>query len=227
MLSRGASRGAFRGTPVAASGNATILTYLSLFLLLLVFFIVLNAHSTPRDYRVRAVLGSVERTFPVTESARARAGAAVQGGAAVAALAGLKRLGELFETELAIVKIDQVSQGGVMVATMPADEVFEQGSAFIRRERMGLLDRISRQIGDQEGVRFEAEFLIAVGGEPAGRGELGDPVARGAAMARTLIADRAPPDAISVGVEPGEEGTVRFLFSARAPGAAGGGRATP
>ena len=170
--------------PRGASANVTILIYLSLFLLLLVFFIVLNTHSTPRDYRVRAVLGSVGRSFAGqpgatggTESAPGR------GSPAAIALAGLKRLGELFETDLAIVKVDHVGNGRLMVVSMATEDLFQGGSAFILPERIGLLDRLSREIGEHGGVRFDMDFLIAVGGEAAGKGPIGDPVARAAALA--------------------------------------------
>jgi len=215
-----------KASGASSSGNATILIYLSLFLLLLVFFIVLNVHSVPRDYRVKAVLDSVERSFATPAEAARTETAPGQGTPAALALAGLKRLGQLFETDLAIVKIDAVTPGRLMVASMTADELFDDGSSFVRPERMGLLDRISREIGDHGAVRFDMDFLIAVGGEPLSRGRLGDPVAQAAALAHALIADRAPPDAVSVGLEPGQAGTVRFLFSAHAL-APGGSRAAP
>ena len=215
----------------SASANATILIYLSLFLLLVVFFIVLNTHSTPREYRVRAVLGSVERSFaPQTETGGTEL-APTQGSAAAIALSGLKRLGDLFETDLAIAKVAPIGHGRLMVVSMAVDDLFEGGSAFVRPERVGLLDRISREIGEHDGVRFDMDFLIAVGSEPAGKGPIGDPVARAAALARALIIDRAPADAISVGIEPGPSGTVRFLFSVGFPGEprgdVGGGARAP
>ncbi len=218
-------------TPVRASGNATILLYLSLFLLLLVFFIVLNAHSVARDYRVKAVMSSVGRSFAgQPEPAKGPDGnAAPQGGAAATAMAGLQRLGDLFETELAVIKIDRQTHGRLMVAGMAADDLFQGGSAFLRNERQGLLDRIARQLGDQGGVSFDMDFLISVGDEPVGTAAA-DPVARAAAMARALIADHAPPEAISVGIEPGRSGAVRFLFSAHVAGeprSSGGGRGSP
>ncbi|MEI6558489.1 MAG: hypothetical protein WCO00_08765 [Rhodospirillaceae bacterium] len=217
------------GTPVAASGNATILIYLSLFLLLLVFFIVLVAHSTPRDYRVRAVLSSVEQSFAPVVRAGTEA-VSGQGSAAAIALSGLKRLGDLFETELAIVKVARSLPGRVLVAGTETRDLFEDGTARLRPERIGLLDRIAREIGDRAGVRFEVDFLIAIGPEPAGRRAIGDPVAQAAALGKALIADGAPPDAVSVGIEPGVAGSARFLFAARLPGEprrAGGGRAAP
>ena len=219
------------GTPVAASGNATILIYLSLFLLLLVFFIVLVAHSTPRDYRVRAVLDSVSQSFAPPPPGASES-APTQGSAAVIALAGLKRLGDLFETELAIVKVEKSAPGRLLVAATETNELFDEGTALVRRERVGLLDRIAREIGERAGVRFEVDFLIAIGPEPAGQHRFGDPVAQAAALGHALIADGAPPDAVSVGIEPGVAGSARFLFSARMPGEArrvgtGGGRAAP
>ena len=219
------------GTPVAASGNATIIIYLSLFLLLLVFFIMLVAHSLPRDYRVRAVMSSVEHSFAQPQS-RATETAPGQGSAALVALTGLKRLGELFETELAIVKVEKSLPGRVLVAATETNELFEDGTSFVRRERIGLLDRIAREIGDHSGVHYEVDFLIAIGPEPAGQPRFGDPVAQAAALGRALIADGAPPDAVSVGIEPGEAGSARFLFNARLPGeprraGTGGGHGTP
>jgi hypothetical protein len=217
----------------STSANATILIYLSLFLLLLVFFIVLNTHSTPRDYRVRAALGSVERSFAAQpEGADRTESSPGQGSVALIALAGLKRLGELFETDLAVVKVDQVGHGRLMVVSMAADDLFQGDRAFVRPERLGLLDRVAREIGEHGGVRFDMDFLVAVGTEPAASGSAGDPVARAAALARALIADRAPAEAISVGIEPGRTGSARFLFSARFPGephggAVGGSRAAP
>ena len=221
------------GTPVAASGNATILIYLSLFLLLLVFFIVLVAHSAPRDYRVHAVMTSVSRSFAASRP-NATETAPTQGSTALVALAGLKRLGDLFEADLAIVKVEKSEPGRLLVAATDTNELFEEGTSFVRRERIGLLDRVAREIGDHGGVRFEVDFLIAVGPEPAGKVRLGDPVAQAAALGRALIADGAPPGAVSVGIEPGSAGTARFLFAARHPGSApgsapgsGGGRVAP
>lgn len=223
------------GTPVAASGNATILVYLSLFLLLLVFFIVLVAHSAPRDYRVRAVMSSVNHSFAQPPPGAVET-APTQGSAAAIALVGLKRLGDLFETELAIVKVEKSAPGRLLVASTDTSELFEDGTSFVRRERIGLLDRIAREVGDHGGVRFEVDFLIAIGPEPAGKHNFGDPVAQAAALGRALIADGAPPDAVSVGIEPGSAGSARFLFAARLPGeprragpgaGPGGGRAAP
>ena len=219
------------GTPVAASGNATILVYLSLFLLLLVFFIVLVSHSTLRDYRVQAVMSSVSRSFAPPPPGATET-APTQGSSALVALSGLKRLGDLFETDLAIVKVEKSLPGRMLVATTETSELFEDGTAFVRRERLGLLDRVARELGDRAGVRFEVDFLIAVGPEPAGKRPLGDPVAQAAALGRALIADGAPPATVSVGIEPGAAGSARFLFAARLPGeprrdGPGGGSASP
>lgn len=208
------------------NANATILIYLSLFLLLLVFFVVLVAQSVPRDYRVRAVLDSVGRNFPqgVDSTRGGDAANPATGVPSAIALAGLKRLGDLFETDLAVVKVEEVGHGRLMAVSMPGDQLFLGNSAFVRRDRAGLLDRIAREIGDHGGARFDVDFLVAMGDEPAGSGPVADPVARAAALARALLADRAPPDSVAVGVEPGPADTVRFLFSARPSARAGGVR---
>lgn len=212
---------------ISSQTNATILVYLSLFLLLLVFFIVLNAHSVLRGHRIRAALDSVGQSFAPVPGGGVQEERPLPGSPAAIALSRLRALGELFETEIGVVKVEKPGKGRLMVVSMQADELFLPGSPVLRNAHMGLMDRVARALADRSnGVRFEVDFLIAFGNEATVKGPHADPVARAASFARTLIADGAPADAVSVGLEPGPGGSLRMLFSGHAA-TAGAGHATP
>lgn len=198
--------------------NGSIVLLLSLFLLLLVFFIVLNAHSVQTTHRVKAVISSLERSFPAfVIDPRLRDGAdplASRTGT-VFAVERLDGVGELFATAVAVAKVDRVAPGRLMEVRLPADELFVPGTAQLRPDRQGLIDRVSLALRESRaGEKVELDALLAIGptGTPS---QPPGPVARAGALARLLIADGAPAEAVTVGIERGDPGAIRFLFSLR------------
>lgn len=214
---------------------------LSLFLLLLVFFILLNAQSVQTTHRVKAVMGSLERSFPAffidprlregTEPVASRAGT-------VFAVERLESVGTLFATAVAVAKVESVTPGRLLEVRLPADDLFLPGTAELRPDRQGLIDRVAESLRESRaGERMELDALLAIA-PTAGPSHAPGPVARAGALARLLVADGAPADAVTIGIERGEPGAVRLLFSLRmtdakparkpaggAPGAGAGGAA--
>lgn len=199
------------------SADLSLVLLLSLFLLLLVFFIVLNAHTVRDGGRVKAVLTSVDRGFPVFfVDPRLRDGddpLASRSGT-VFAVERLKTMGDLFSTAIALAKVEVVRPGRLMEVRVPADGLFVPGTAVIRPERQGLIDRVATALRDTPpGERVEVDALLAIDdGAPS---HPPGPVQRAAALARALVSDGAPPGAVTIGVERGEPGGLRFLFSVR------------
>lgn len=211
-----------RGRRQAHPAQSPVLIYLSLFLLLLVFFIVLNANSTVRGSRVSAALASVGRSFAPVRPAPDQAAAELARSARAALVAGLLQFGDLARAALAVVKVDAMVERGQMVVALPAEELFEPAGVGVRPDRVGLIDRIADALRDR-GHRYEVEFLTAFGADPVEPGDRPSAITRAASVARALIAHGAPPDTVAIGLERGPPGTVRFLFSARQPPPAGGG----
>lgn len=205
---------------VAGPGNGPLVLLLSLFLLLLVFFIVLNAQSVRRPARTGAVLASVERSFPdFAIDARLRDGTdpvASRSGTVFAA-ERLHEMGELFATAVAVARVGSVKPGRLLEVWLPVDALFLPGTATLRPDRQGLLDRIAGSLrSDRPGERMEVDALLAIDeGAPS---QPPGPVQRAGALARALTGDGAPPGSVTVGVERGDAGTIRFLFSLRAAG---------
>lgn len=204
----------------AGTGNASLVLMLSLFLLLLVFFIVLNAQTVRRPERTGAVLASVERSFPdfaIDPRLRDGTDPVASRSGTVFAAERLHEMGELFATAIAVARVESVEPGRLLEVRLPADALFLPGSATLRPDRQGLIDRIALALrAERPGERMELDALLAIDeGAPS---QPPGPVQRAGALARALTGDGAPAGSVTVGVERGAAGSVRFLFSLRAAG---------
>jgi hypothetical protein len=221
-----AAPGTARTSPVrAASGNGSLVLLLSLFLLLLVFFIMLNAQSVQQASRVKAVLASVERSFDFVIDPRLRDGrdpVASRTGT-VFAVERLNGVGDLFATTVAVAKVTTVTPGALMEVRLDAGELFEPGTATLRRDRAGLLDRVAESLRKElSGERIELDYLVAL--SPDAPSQPPGPIERAAALARDLVARGVPAESVTIGIERGAPGASRFLFSIRATDERGGRR---
>jgi len=221
MAAPGPTKPSFSGGQEGPN-NGSIILLLSLFLLLLVFFIVLNAHSVQTTQRVKAVMNSLERSFPAfVIDPRLRDGAVPVASrtGTVFAVERLNSVGELFATAVAVAKVDTVTPGRLLEVRLPADDLFVPGTAQLRPDRQGLIDRVALALRESRaGEKVELDALLAIGstGGPTGTpSQPPGPVARAGALARLLTADGAPPEAVTVGIERGDPGAIRLLFSLR------------
>ncbi|MDE1148116.1 MAG: hypothetical protein PW843_16065 [Azospirillaceae bacterium] len=189
--------------------------YLSVFFLLLAFFILLTSLSTFEHRRFDAVIQGVQDAFGVT---------VLPGPEAQAALARAdERLGAVGKRLVAVmpdVVIDKGGKGGTLVATMPAGSLFavtpgEGGATAVSvlPGREGVWHQMAEALSPDEeyGVEIGLEFLVGDGGKAGA--DL--PVLQAGAMARTLVSAGVPVSAMTVGVESGGADKVRFLFRAR------------
>lgn len=207
--------------------NAGILQLLSLFLLLLVFFIVLNAQAERRVARTRAVMNSIGKSFPTfTIHPRLREGydpVASRSGT-VFAPERVEGIGDLFATAVAVSKVTVVTPGQLIEVRLPADALFLHNSPQLRPDRIALIDRIIDSLRrPRPGEHIEVDALLAIDeGAPS---QSPGPVPRAAELARVLVAGGAPAPSVSVGIERGLAGSARFLFSVRSDDERrGGGR---
>lgn len=199
------------------NANGPQFSLLSLFLLLLVFFIVIGARSAREAGRSQAALKSIDESFqPFTIHPRLREGhdpVASRSGTVFAA-ERVEGIGDLFATAVAVSKVTVVTPGRLIEVRLPADALFAPGTDRPRIDRQALLDRVVESLRrPREGERIELDALLAIDeGAPA---QPPGPVQRAAALARALVADGAPPQSVTVGVERGPAGSARFLFSVR------------
>lgn len=193
----------------SGSQTATTLLYLSLFLLLLVFFAVLGSLTRLEAVRAANALGSLESAFRGTEFGRSR------GPALPPAADGLaQEIGELAATELPLATVKSDRAGDAMRLSLAGGEIFQQRRAELRPDRSRLLDALAR-IALARGADGTREVLVAVDAaqlavEPRTLAAL-----RAGALARAMIARGVPAEQVSASIVEGPAGLVSFSFRVR------------
>ncbi len=129
-----------------------------------------------------------------------------------------ERIAALVSERLRVAKVRVVKSGEMMQISLPADSLFQPGTADIRAFQEALLDRIVAELSNRPpGISFELEFAI---GSPYAIGDslpIGatPEVERAGAFARKMLARGAPANAISVAIEPGDPRDVTLTFLVR------------
>ena len=204
------ARGGGRG------GDSGLLALLCLYLVLLAFFILLNAMAQPDERRQRDVLASVHEAFdrnqgavlpPLREAARAPAdetAAAVLAGALSALLGDLARV----EVE------EEGRSASALRLRLDAALLFEPRSAAPRPELGALLDTTAAALAEpplselhvEVEIRHELESLAA----DRQRAELA--IGRSGAMVRALAERQVPADRLGAGVSLGQDDRIQVVF---------------
>ncbi|MEX2453928.1 MAG: hypothetical protein WD470_04450 [Rhodospirillaceae bacterium] len=217
--------------------DPTLVQVLSLFLLLLAFFVVLFNASHYDKGRADAVGESLTSTFqsagrPTQNPSRNTS----QSGETPGDELVLRKLGDLIGTELRIAEVKIVRAGRLLQVRAATDDFFLPGSSEMRAERGAIVSELSRLAGDPvDGRRHKVELFV--GSEWVTPDVLREtvplPIARAAGFAEQLIARGALPGTVMAGTRPEDEGTVTLLFridpevlpsEAAAAGSAGGVR---
>ena len=210
--------------------DPNIVALLSLQLLLLAFFILLNALSKFEDEKTRRVLESVNDTFngqvQAVRNASTYKGAIGSLNDGRSLVAELKRL---FTSTLPATRIEQTSRANLFRLELPAEKLFEAESAELRSGRSGLLRRISDVLKRRQalGQRFRLRWLHGVDSTRDRRFAAPGPglleIRRLGHVAEELLARGVEPDRLAIGVEP--DGGGRLVLEIRL--AAGTGEPAP
>jgi hypothetical protein len=202
----------------AQTGQPLLIQVLSLYLLLLAFFVVLTHLSKAEQDRSMAVSGSVSETFSSAgRPADAAASFTASLGSVLADSGITETLGSLVRTELSFARVRHIVPGTVMEATVAADRLFVPGSGRIDPRYRRFVERLAAVLAQPRGgARLDLEIAagIAHAAPPDG------PAARLAAersafLAEVLSVAGAPARNLAGGVEPGLADMVRLLFHVR------------
>lgn len=203
---------------VGYGGIHTTALFLSLYLLVLAFFIVLVSISSLEEVKSKAVMNSLTSTFssllPTTDlnvfSSRE--------GQILAGKAFQEQITSIFATDIQVAKVEVLQPGRLMQVTMDSDSLFQPGTTDIREAQVPLLDRVVANLSaNTPGLRYDLEFII---GSPYAT-DHNLPITetletdRAGAFARAILARGAPPSNIAVGIEPGDAGKIVLRFFSR------------
>ncbi len=193
---------------------------LSLFLLLLAFFILLNAISTRTEVKSRAVMDSLLSTFqttgqsgPTAETFLSRIGATPGPEALV------DEMRRLWATGVPVAEIEVFTDGRTMQLRLPANTIFPGGRALLRKDRRRLLVDVARVLAvEAPGFSNELELLVGTDwrvGKELNLKANNLEIARAVEFAEELIASGAPRDTVSIGIREGDGRELEFRFFVR------------
>jgi len=209
---------AIKSAPPNNSGN---LIFLSLFLLLLAFFILLNALATIEETKARKVLTSVATTFRSVVDSKTQAQILISDlGPTPQANEVLDALQQLWITSAPIAKVEKLTRGQIMELTLPVNELFLGGKAILRADREPLFDRTSLLLGlGSNGGATEVRVMLGVTRD---QGILSTPegrlaVDRAGKIAAALVDHETPEDRVIVGVQESDPKKLRVQFEIRDP----------
>jgi hypothetical protein len=207
-----------------AAGQRNVVMLLSLFLLLLVFFIVLNAISSRDRKLARGTdgAGASQVEAPIDPAAVVGRGAGEGSGKSPSAVEAREQLEKSLVAAVEAwsdrVMIERRIEGERLELVFPVSGLFLPAEARYRGRRERFIAELGRALGKAPpGWRFEAD--VAVDGRPRSPVQVDIPgeiaIARAIALARTMRRTGAMPEAVSVGVTGTDDGSVRVRFAAR------------
>lgn len=199
--------------------NAGRLLFLSLFLLLLAFFILINSMSTFELHKSRAVIDSLTSTFQNPENLDATSEIFVSSIGSVPQPEDIvEEVERLWTTAISVTQITKITPGRSLQLKFPANELFIDAEIELRSDRIQLMNNIASVLATKAvGFVSELEFVVGSGQDtPKGLGAGSSiEIDRAALFAESLLANGAPQDTIAVGVRRGDAEDIRIRFFVR------------
>jgi hypothetical protein len=200
--------------------------FLSLFLLLLAFFIFLNSISSLEVGKSDRVLASIRASFP--GFGEGGDGPGLLGDDAVGPVdeSVAARLNEAFAFAFPKLRLNILNEADRILVDVPLERLFVPGSSDPRVTLQVLSRRLAKVLADPSPKqRLETQILFGHGGVAGQLAEDRQVLERATVVIENILAAGSPRRLTSVGVEPGHVGYLRFRFRAVAgadnPGAAG------
>lgn len=201
-----------------APGGVAVATYVSLFLLLFVFFIVLVSISEVQRPRARAVIDSVDAAFGHLPSALGLVELPQAPRPDTASVEGFARDVTGLLTGFAPLARSNLAapSDSFLEISLPEDSVFEPGSATPKTEVLPTLDRLALMLQHRSpgpGIRMTWRAMLPIDAPQGGAAERLAGL-RAATVAARLYARGCPGDALAISVERGSGPTIRLDFAA-------------
>ncbi len=206
-------------TPEHDGRYGTVVVFLSLFLLILAFFIMLVAISTVEATKSKAVMNSLSSTFTTYQPTGAKpTDFTAKEGDVLGRQEFQEQVTGIFATALQVAKVKVVKPGRLMRVQMPASAMFFDGEVRFRPNVFAFFDRMVAALGGRPpGLRFDMEFVLGTpytGDNNLARGKTLE-MTRVGGFAREMISRGAPPDSISIGLAPGDPEQITMRFYVR------------
>jgi hypothetical protein len=208
------------GEAVKSDPGRSITLFLSLFLLVLAFFILLVSISSTEEVKSKALLDSLSSTFSSVLPPRMDLTTFnATTGDFLAADEFQRQVTGLFSTVIGVEKVDAIQPGRLMRVELDGDSLFELDQDVIREAQYDFMDRLVAALSaNPPGLRFEMELVVPA---PWQEGmtfptEQSLSIKRAGAFARDLLTRGAPPGSVSIGLKGSEAKNLEIWFHIRA-----------
>ncbi len=202
----------------AGSGDSSIVLLLSLKLILLAFFILLNALSEFEEARTRQVIDSVNEAFNgQIEPINAPALLNGSPGFLPEAEGLINDVGSLFESLVPALRSTRTARTRAVHIELSSVTLFEIGKDTLRPERKALIRRLAKALLQRSArdLVYKLEFLHGVPADGATGAARSQEIRRAADLAALLMDEGMAPAVLSIGVLPNRPGRVEFVLSVR------------
>lgn len=197
---------------------------LSLYLIILAFFIMMNSISQREGSRTEGVLKSISSSFKEYPRTAIVALEAKDGGAGEDAPGFEQSIENLFESAFPLAEVEVLEAFDQIEVTLPVDSMFVSGGTAIQGRNEPVLDRLAVLLEfGTPGKIHEIEALLSwappadtngvTANEPDGDALLA--VNRVGALARELTARGVRASAVAIGIERRDPAKMRLLFITR------------
>ncbi|HEV2674082.1 MAG TPA: hypothetical protein VGV37_06030 [Aliidongia sp.] len=198
-------------------GGVAVATYVSLFLLLFVFFIVLVSISEVQRPRARVVLDSIDAAFGHLPSSLGMIQPPTVPRPETGDVEGFARdVSGLLTGFAPLARTSQVAPSdSFLEIVLPEQSVFEKGSATPRSEVLPTLDRLALMMQKRTtgpGVRMTWRIMLPADAPDGGAAERLAGL-RAATVVARLYAEGCPGDALAIAVDRGGGPALRLDFS--------------
>jgi hypothetical protein len=199
----------------AASGRplGAISTLVSLFLLLLVFFIVLFSISQVHQPRLDAVLTGIDDAFGRLPSGLGLLTRPIPGDADATPEGFVRAVGGLVAGFTPLNESPHPAPGGTLLEIdLAPEQIFQAGTGRLQPDAAAILGRLAvllqRRLPGGPHYRLTLREIL-----PQGASDVNSAADRIAGFAAALFAKGCPADALAIGIEPGAAAAVRFEFA--------------
>lgn len=143
--------------------DPTMGLFVALYLILLAFFILMNAVSTHAASKASEAMESVHSTFHLANQPKNRPTIDPSAQDIPSNDLTLKAISRVFYTEMEISGRYSKAGGNVFEVEFPADYLFERGSMRVRKSMHPFLDQILAAVKSQGDGRKQLAFMFGVG----------------------------------------------------------------
>lgn len=192
------------------------LVFVSLYFLLVAFFIFLNSISQQVEVRAQAVIGSVDAAFEGKKTREGRVSQSEDNGRDLGLLALFGKMRNVFETAIPLVEVKERQQQGLLQFAVPAGQIFDSNAATLRERHNDFLKEIVLAIRKSNTSRlYELEILMGAGGALPGSGQSADNLSfnRLNLLSKLMLYHGLPANLLSIGLTPQNSGTITFSFA--------------